>query len=69
MVVGDLAAVDDLLHMDGKRLFHSKRPVSYTHLDVYKRQYRMTVYNSVMELLTGVPVANTTPRPPVISSR
>ena len=32
-------------------------------------KYRMTVYSSVMELLTGVPVANTTPRPPVISSR
>ena len=29
----------------------------------------MTVYSSVMELLTGVPVANTTPRPPVISSK
>ena len=28
----------------------------------------MTVYSSVMELLTGVPVANTTPFPPVISS-
>lgn len=28
----------------------------------------MTVYSSVMELLTGVPVANTTPRPPVSSS-
>ena len=26
------------------------------------------VYNSVMELLTGVPVANTTPLPPVSSS-
>ena len=34
--------------------------VSYTHLDVYKRQ--------VMLLETGVPVAKTTPRPPVISS-
>jgi len=29
----------------------------------------MTVYSSDMELLTGVPVANTTPRPPVISSK
>ena len=32
-------------------------------------RYLMTVYSSVMELLTGVPVANTTPRPPVISSK
>ena len=31
MVVGDLAAVDDLLHMDGKRLFHSKRPARVRH--------------------------------------
>ena len=31
MVVGDLAAVDDLLHMDGKRLFHSKRPARICH--------------------------------------
>ena len=31
-------------------------------------RYRMTVYSSVIELLTGVPVANTTPLPPVISS-
>ena len=32
-------------------------------------RYRITVYISVMELLTGVPEANTTPRPPVTSSR
>ena len=31
MVVGDLAAVDDLLHMDGKRLFLSKRPARVRH--------------------------------------
>jgi len=31
MVVGDLAAVDDLLHMDGKRLFHSKRHTRVRH--------------------------------------
>ena len=29
----------------------------------------MTVYNSVILLETGVPLANTTPRPPVTSSR
>ena len=29
----------------------------------------MTVYSSVIELDTGVPVANITPRPPVSSSR
>ena len=31
MVVGDFAAVDDLLHMDGKRLFHSKRLARVRH--------------------------------------
>jgi len=43
--------------------------VSFFCCKVLYWRYRMTVYNSVMELLTGVPVANTTPRPPVISSR
>ena len=32
-------------------------------------RYRIMVYNSVMELLMGVPVAKITPRPPVFSSR
>ena len=31
MMVGDLAAVDDLLHMDGKRLFHGKRLTRVRH--------------------------------------
>ena len=31
MMVGDLAAVDDLLHMDGNRLFHSKRLARVRH--------------------------------------
>ena len=31
MVVGDLAAVDDLLHMDGKRFLHGKRPARVRH--------------------------------------
>ena len=31
-------------------------------------RYRITVYNSVMELLTGVPEAKITPRLPVSSS-
>ena len=31
MMVGDLAAVDDLLHMDGNRLFHSKRLARIRH--------------------------------------
>ena len=43
--------------------------VSFFCCKVLYCKYRMTVYSSVMELLTGVPVANTTPRPPVISSR
>ena len=31
MVVGDFAAIDDLLHMDGNRLFHSKRLARICH--------------------------------------
>ena len=31
MVVGDLAAIDDLLHMDGNRLLHGKRPARVRH--------------------------------------
>ena len=31
MVVGDFAAIDDLLHMDGKRLLHGKRPARICH--------------------------------------
>jgi len=31
MVVGDFAAVDDLLHMDGNRLLHGKRPARVRH--------------------------------------
>ena len=30
-MVGDLAAVDDLLHMDGNRLLHGKRPARVRH--------------------------------------
>lgn len=32
-------------------------------------KYRWMVYSSTMLLEIGVPVANTTPRPPVISSK
>ena len=31
MVVGDFAAIDDLLHMDGNRLLHGKRPARVRH--------------------------------------
>ena len=31
MVVGDFAAIDDLLHMDGKRLLHGKRLARVRH--------------------------------------
>ena len=31
MVVGDFAAIDDLLHMDGKRFLHGKRPARVCH--------------------------------------
>ena len=54
---------------DSYGLTQQSKCVSFFCCKVLYWRYRMTVYNSVMELLTGVPVANTTPRPPVISSR
>ena len=37
--------------------------------DLLNDFYRIMVYNSTIELLTGVPVAKVTPLPPVSSSR
>ena len=48
---------------------HASKEESPCCSKVSRCRYRCIVYSSAIELLMGVPVANTTPRLPVISSK